>query len=333
MYYMERGNGPAVVLLHSYLANAFMWSPQVRAMETNHRVIVPELWGHGSSGHLPQVTSDLSGLANQVGELMEKLELHEYALIGQSVGGMLAGELAAAYPHRITRLVLMATYLGEESAVSRTRFMDLLDRIDARGCIDPPLLEELMPIFFGPYGSAETVALKVSFRRQVSALMAGPTEAEHRSHRPHDLRAPQLTRGPEIHRRRFDDGVMRRARQNTSSGRIHSYGATGGLPIRGGSRRRSYSQSGILGIRHARTRRFHRWALNSQPRLLTSWPNGRTPAPARWPAHARDCWRAVCPSRSTGIPSPFPGIAPGAARSACSTSPRQRRAARRSPAR
>jgi pimeloyl-ACP methyl ester carboxylesterase len=170
MFYIDRGSGPVVVLLHSYLANAFMWSPQVQALETRCRVIAPDLWGHGSSGDLPDETEDLADMAGHLHTLLDELELDRYFLVGQSVGGMLAGELALVSPHRVAGLALMATYLGEEPTISQATFLDLLDRIGARGHFDPTLLEEVMSMFFVCDSSAAVPSLKGPFQRQVSSF-------------------------------------------------------------------------------------------------------------------------------------------------------------------
>ena len=168
MYYIDRGKGPAVVLLHSYLANAFMWTPQVQALETRYRVIVPDLWGHGSSGALPEGANDLTALSAHLRQLLDRLDLATFALAGQSVGGMLAGELALILPERVQGLVLMGTYLGPEPAAPQAYFLDLLDRVEASGIFSPALLEEVTALFFPSAASPATSSLKASFQKQLT---------------------------------------------------------------------------------------------------------------------------------------------------------------------
>ncbi|MFC4763747.1 alpha/beta fold hydrolase [Dyella koreensis] len=156
-----------MVLLHSYLANAFMWTPQVQALETRYRVIVPDLWGHGSSGALPEGTHDLSALTRHVAALIDSLDLETYVVAGQSVGGMMAGELALSSPTRVKGLIMMGTYLGQEPAKPQDYFMRLLDRIDADGTFTPALLDEITALFFQSDVSGATPSLKASFQRQL----------------------------------------------------------------------------------------------------------------------------------------------------------------------
>lgn len=172
LYYMDRGKGAVVVLLHSYLANAFMWTPQVRALEERYRVIVPDLWGHGTSSALPQGADDLTALTCHIRSLLDSLELETCFVIGQSVGGMLAGELALMAPERVSGLVLMGTHLGPEPAVPLVYFMSLLDRVEACGEFTPALIEEVTSMFFTSEASNAVPALRASFRKQLSSWSA-----------------------------------------------------------------------------------------------------------------------------------------------------------------
>lgn len=45
MYYLDRGQGIPIVLLHGFLGNAFMWAPQITAFEDEFRLIAPDIWG------------------------------------------------------------------------------------------------------------------------------------------------------------------------------------------------------------------------------------------------------------------------------------------------
>lgn len=170
LYYIDRGRGATVVLLHSYLANAFMWTPQVRALETRYRVIVPDLWGHGSSGALPKGTGGLTALTHQLRSLLDALQIETCVVIGQSVGGMLAAELALMLPECVNGLGLIGTYLGPEPVEPQTYFMRLLDEIEAMGTFTSSLLDEVTSMFFQS-GTSDTVSsLKASFERQLSLL-------------------------------------------------------------------------------------------------------------------------------------------------------------------
>jgi pimeloyl-ACP methyl ester carboxylesterase len=177
LYYMDRGRGAAVLLLHSYLANAFMWTPQIRVLEECYRVIVPDLWGHGSSGALPQGANDLTALTCHIRSLLDSLDLETCFVVGQSVGGMLACELALTAPERVNGLVMMGTYLGPEPAMPQAYFMSMLDKVEACEGFTPALIDEVTPMFFRSEESNAISSLKISFHKQLASWPAGILQA------------------------------------------------------------------------------------------------------------------------------------------------------------
>lgn len=150
MSYLDVGSGDVVVLGHSYLWDARMWRPQVAALSRTHRVIVPELWGHGRSGALPEGTTDLRDLAAHHLELLDKLGVDRFALVGLSVGGMWAAELALAQPERVTALALMDTYLGAEPIATRSRYFAMLAAVEMAGGVPEPIQQAILPLFLAP---------------------------------------------------------------------------------------------------------------------------------------------------------------------------------------
>lgn len=101
--------------------------------------------------------------------LIDSLNLETYIVVGQSVGGMLAGELALTSPTRVKGLIMMGTYLGQEPAVPQAYFMHLLDRVEASGAFTSALLDEITAMFFRPEASGVSSSLKASFHRQLSS--------------------------------------------------------------------------------------------------------------------------------------------------------------------
>lgn len=172
LHYLDQGQGPVVLLGSSYLWDHSMWAPQIDALSKHYRVIVPELWGHGQSGRLPEGMSSLDDLARQTLELMDHLDIDCFNLVGLSVGGMWGARLALAAPERVQSLVLMDTYVGVEPEPTRLYYFSLFDKIEASGGIPEPLLDIVVPIFFRP-GIDPQSALYQQFRATLAAL---PTE-------------------------------------------------------------------------------------------------------------------------------------------------------------
>lgn len=171
LHYLDQGQGPVVLLGSSYLWDHAMWAPQIEALSLHYRVIVPDLWGHGQSGRLPEGTTSLDDLARQALALMDHLSVDCFSLVGLSVGGMWGVRLALAAPKRLRALVLMDTFLGVEPEPTRQYYFSLFDKIDASGSIPEPLLDIVVPIFFRP-GIDPQSPLYQQFRAALAALPA-----------------------------------------------------------------------------------------------------------------------------------------------------------------
>lgn len=172
LHYLDQGTGPVVLLGQSYLWDRHMWTPQIEALSQQYRVIVPELWGHGESGPLPQKTASMDDLARQTLALLDHLDIAQINLVGLSVGGMWGARLALQAPERVNSLVLMDTYLGAEPEATRQYYFSLFKMIEDTGAIPEALLDVIAPIFFRP-GIDRESALYQDFR---NALKAFPKE-------------------------------------------------------------------------------------------------------------------------------------------------------------
>jgi pimeloyl-[acyl-carrier protein] methyl ester esterase len=101
------GDGPDLVLLHGWSLNLGVWERLTRQLSARFRIIAIDLPGHGRSDWDPKAASP-AAQAWRVHETLAPLT-ERYALLGWSLGGQLAIDLAAALPSGIERLVLVAT--------------------------------------------------------------------------------------------------------------------------------------------------------------------------------------------------------------------------------
>lgn len=138
------------MLAHAYLFDAAMWAPQIAALAGRYRVIVPEMWGHGHSGPLPAKSGTLADLARHHLELLDALGLEQCAIVGLSLGGMWAAELALEAPDRVSGLVLMDTSLAAEPAESRDQLLGLFGMIAQAGAFEPAVIDIAVQRFFTP---------------------------------------------------------------------------------------------------------------------------------------------------------------------------------------
>ena len=105
----EFGAGPPLLLLHGLMATGDMFRPVVAALATQHRLIVPDLRGHGRSAHLPGPYTTRH-LAADLGPWLDRLGLGTVDVLGYSHGGAVAQQFALDHPRRLRRLVLVCTY-------------------------------------------------------------------------------------------------------------------------------------------------------------------------------------------------------------------------------
>jgi pimeloyl-ACP methyl ester carboxylesterase len=110
--YREVGQGSPIVLVTGYLASMDTWAPSfVDALAAHHRVVVFDNAGVGETAPLPGPLT-ITGMADQTSALISTLRLHRPAVLGWSMGGMVAQALAVRHPGQVGRLVLAATQAG-----------------------------------------------------------------------------------------------------------------------------------------------------------------------------------------------------------------------------
>jgi len=97
-----------LVFVHGYLGGGQQWAAQVRALSTHFRVITPDLPGFGANNQLTAPES-IRGLALNVLDQLDELDLQRFHLVGHSMGGMIVQEMVALAPERVDRLVLYGT--------------------------------------------------------------------------------------------------------------------------------------------------------------------------------------------------------------------------------
>ncbi|HTE17195.1 MAG TPA: alpha/beta hydrolase, partial [Armatimonadota bacterium] len=105
IHYLQTGSGPDVLLLPGLGASTHVWYAQMRALSPVLRVTAVDLRGQGQSAK-PEGPYSIRLLADDVGALMGELDLPPAVVVGSSMACMVAVELAAAYPDRVSALVL-----------------------------------------------------------------------------------------------------------------------------------------------------------------------------------------------------------------------------------
>ncbi len=120
--YEERGTGaPPIVLVHGVACHRGFWSFQLEHFSQRHRVLAVDLRGHGASD-APEQRYTIKGFADDIVWMCAQLGMARPIVVGHSLGGLVALELAASYPEQLRAAVLVDSVLlppGDHARVVR----------------------------------------------------------------------------------------------------------------------------------------------------------------------------------------------------------------------
>ncbi|MDQ1550865.1 MAG: hypothetical protein QOD50_287 [Actinomycetota bacterium] len=125
----DRGEGPTVVLLHGVASSSVTFQNVLPLIEGAHRAITIDLLGFGESPIPPNAEYTLAEHVLAVSETIDSLKLRTpFALVGHSMGALIAARYAARNPKRVNKLVLVSPpiYLSPDE-LSDTRDRRALD--------------------------------------------------------------------------------------------------------------------------------------------------------------------------------------------------------------
>ncbi|EPC00849.1 hypothetical protein L861_13750 [Litchfieldella anticariensis FP35 = DSM 16096] len=113
--YWRQGQGTPVVLIHGVGLDATMWQAQVGALSQHHEVIAYDMLGHGDST-LPRENARLDDYADQLVALLDHLSFDRVAVVGFSMGGLVARAFALRYPQRLAAMVVLSSVFERDAS-------------------------------------------------------------------------------------------------------------------------------------------------------------------------------------------------------------------------
>jgi 3-oxoadipate enol-lactonase len=147
IHYERSGSGFPVLFIHAGIADARMWAPQVKAWANQFDMIRPDLRGFGDSELPPAHYSSRKDLIG----LLDHLGVERAHIVGCSMGGTAAIDLALEHPERVERLVLVAggisgsnlgaadsALFSDIEAADKAGDMDAVNRAEVRLWVDGP---------------------------------------------------------------------------------------------------------------------------------------------------------------------------------------------------
>ena len=104
--FIRAGSGAPILLIHGVGMDAAIWQPQIVAMQDRFDLVAIDMLGHGASP-LPPENAGLSDFADQAIRLLDHLGLDRVAVVGHSMGALVAQEIALRAPSRVGSLVCL----------------------------------------------------------------------------------------------------------------------------------------------------------------------------------------------------------------------------------
>jgi pimeloyl-ACP methyl ester carboxylesterase len=195
------GSGPPLVLVNGYAATAADWDPTfIEALAAGRELICVDNPGVGQARADPPPHS-IEDAAETLARQLEELGLGSVAVLGWSLGGMVAQALAAAAPERVSALVLLSTDAGgpEAEEGSARAWQQLTSREGTPreqasrliGLLFPPDFARIVDERFGDVVAAARAELPAATLEAQEAAMAA-WHAEPAGERLAAIRAPVL---------------------------------------------------------------------------------------------------------------------------------------------
>jgi len=106
IFFAVKGEGKPVILLHGFGAAMWVWEKQIEALSKEYRVYVLDLIGHGFSDR-PKIPYRSETYIRFLKDFMDGIGVERATLVGNSMGGCLAWAMAALFPERVDKLILI----------------------------------------------------------------------------------------------------------------------------------------------------------------------------------------------------------------------------------
>jgi pimeloyl-ACP methyl ester carboxylesterase len=168
--YRESGSGRPLVLLHAFPLSSAMWLEQRNGLSDACRVITPDQRGFGGSA-LGEDPPSLDAAADDVAELLDRLELDRVVLGGLSMGGYVAMAFLRRHPARVDALLLADTKASadpEPARANRERIAVAVETDEA----STVLLDDVLPSLLGSTTTASRPLVSGRVRGLVQAAPA-----------------------------------------------------------------------------------------------------------------------------------------------------------------
>lgn len=137
-----------VVLLHGYCGSSAYWEHIVEELEQSVRIIAPDARGHGRSSAPNDETYTMDMYAEDIAELLIKLQIHNAVMLGHSLGGYITLAFAEKYAKKLSGFGLIHSTALEDSDTAKENRDKAVAALEQNGV--KAFVDGLIPKLFAP---------------------------------------------------------------------------------------------------------------------------------------------------------------------------------------
>ena len=141
MHFVKQGSGYPLVMLHPLGTSTWAWHSVIDSLSQHYTCYAFDMLGHGESDK-PSRHFNIPDYANALDHACQILNIHRGHYVGNSVGAILAAEMAASFPERLDKLVLVGCPVWDPRTAAQ-RLEDASGGYDEQDIAKPRTLEEL----------------------------------------------------------------------------------------------------------------------------------------------------------------------------------------------
>jgi pimeloyl-ACP methyl ester carboxylesterase len=166
MHYEVSGQGPPVLLINGLSAPAVTWALQAKALARHFQVVAFDTRGVGESDLPPEPVYTTGQMADDAAALLHHLKIGRAHVLGASMGGTIAQELAFRHPRLVRSLTLLCTWTEADARFLHTveAWMSLAYRVP----IEERYRYVVYPWIFSPEFLAKKENIETAFQRAIA---------------------------------------------------------------------------------------------------------------------------------------------------------------------
>jgi pimeloyl-ACP methyl ester carboxylesterase len=145
--YKDAGEGIPVILLHGFCGSSSYWDAVIPLLQSQCRLIVPDLPGHGKSG-VPQSPYPIEAFADDMADLLQQLNIGKAVWLGHSLGGYVTLAAVERHADRVGAFGLIHSTAYPDDEKGKEGRLKAIQTVLDSGIV--PFVEGLVPKLFAP---------------------------------------------------------------------------------------------------------------------------------------------------------------------------------------